>query len=164
MRSMFPLLAVFAIIMALMTIAFDRVIERRQNPNTSINLGVEGPKRIVLRRNRNGQYVTPGLINGRKVRFLVDTGADSVAVPAGLAAALGLQRGVPIQAMTAAGPALAHTTHIKEITLGGITLRDIDGAIIPAGADTEILLGMSFLRHLDFQKKGDDLILELGGR
>tara|TARA_R110002111_G_scaffold117054_4_gene178886 strand:+ start:202 stop:684 length:483 start_codon:yes stop_codon:yes gene_type:complete len=159
---MFPLLLSFVAILALMTFGFNAVIERRNNPNQAIASGPQGPQRVVLARNGNRQYVVPGLINAQQVTFLIDTGADSVAIPAATAERLGLERGMAIQALTAAGPTVAYATHLERISIGGIELRDIDGVIIPAAGDTEILLGMSFLRHLDFQKKGDELILEAG--
>lgn len=163
MRSMFPVLATFAGILALMAWGFDAVIERRARPNVGIISGAQGPQKVELRRNHRGQYVAPGQINGRDVSFLIDTGADSVAVPAEIADRLGLPRGAAIQTMTAAGLALAYETHIDYISIGGIELENIRGAIIPADGHLEVLLGMSFLRHLDFQKSGDRLILEPSG-
>jgi len=114
----------------------------------------------VLERNPAGRYVAPGTINGREVTFLVDTGADHVAVPSGVADDVGLERGRRIRVGTAGGTAAAYTTRIDRITLGGIRLRDIRGSITPTMGGESVLLGMTFLRHVDFSQKGDRLIIE----
>ena len=106
---MFPLLLSFVAILALMTFGFNAVIERRNNPNQAIASGPQGPQRVVLARNGNRQYVVPGLINAQQVTFLIDTGADSVAIPAATAERLGLERGMAIQALTAVGPTVAYS-------------------------------------------------------
>ena len=108
--------------------------------------------------------MAPGSINGRSVSFLVDTGADHVAVPANIADRLGLKRGPAMQVITAGGVATAYRTQIDRITLGGIQFRNVRGSIVPAMGDQAILLGMTFLKHVDFQKKGDELIIESATR
>jgi len=160
LRTLAPIVAVFALLIGLMMWAFEGLIDRRNNPNLNIATGAQGPQQVVLKRNPYGQYVAPGSINGRSVTFLVDTGADHVAVPADIADSLGLERGQAIQVITAGGVATAYRTKIERITLGGIQFQNIRGSIVPAMRDQEILLGMTFLRHVDFQKKGNELIIE----
>ena len=60
-------------------------------------------EQIEIRRGEDGHYHWPGRINGHAVEFLVDTGATTTAVPASLAAELGLQELGRVQSQTAGG-------------------------------------------------------------
>jgi len=160
LRALGPVAAVFALLIGLMTWGFDAFLTHRNNPNLGMATGPEAPQRVVLERNPAGRYLAPGTINGRQVTFLVDTGADHVAVPAGVAQDVGLERGQPIRIGTAGGAAVAYTTRIDRITLGGIRLRDVRGSITPTMGGDAVLLGMTFLRHVDFSKRGERLIIE----
>ncbi len=154
------MLVVFVALMGLMYLGFDRLLEQRENPNLQLMTGVDAPSRVVLKRNRAGRYVAPGAINGKAVTFLVDTGADHVAVPAHVARRVGLRRGAPIRVLTAGGTATAYDTQIESVVLGAIEARYIEGSINPSMKDDYVLLGMTFLRHVDFSKRGDELIIE----
>jgi aspartyl protease family protein len=93
------------------------------------------------------------------VRFLIDTGATQIAVSTQLAERLSLKRGLPIQLMTAAGPARGYMTRLQSVTLASFELRDA-AAIIADGLDPNtVLLGMNFLRQLEIVQRGDQLIL-----
>jgi aspartyl protease family protein len=45
------------------------------------------------------------------------------------------------------------------VTLGDITLRDVDGVVHEGGALPVVLLGMSFLGKLEMRREGDTLTL-----
>lgn len=154
------MLVVFAALLVLMYWGFDALLEKRKHPNLSLATDAGATARVVLKRNRAGRYVAPGTINGQAVTFLVDTGADDVAVPARVAERVGLERGTPIQVITAGGRARAYLTQIDSVTLGGIRLRYVEGSINPAMKGDFVLLGMTFLRHVDFSQRGDELIIE----
>ena len=97
-------------------------------------------------------------INGRQVEFLLDTGATHVAVPASLAIDLGLTPGVPISYHTANGTVTGYTTIIDRVRLGNIELHDVRAGIMP-DVSGEILLGMAFLKDLEFSQRGETLTL-----
>ncbi|TXH12027.1 MAG: TIGR02281 family clan AA aspartic protease [Gammaproteobacteria bacterium] len=144
--------------LALGWVSFHGVIERRDDPNR--NLVVEpGASELVLRRDRAGHYRFPGLINGRPVRFLLDTGATHVAVPAHLAEALQLAPGARSTAVTANGPVSVRETAIGELAFGPFRLTGVRGHLNPGMKEDEVLLGMSVLKHLDFAQRGDVLVL-----
>ena len=139
-------------------VSFHDVIDRREHPNR--NLVVEpGASELVLRRDRAGHYRFPGWINGRPVRFLLDTGATQVAIPSAVAERLGLQRGAPIIISTANGRATGHRTRLDSLRLGDIELRDVAALIAPGMDGDEVLLGMSALKQLEFSQKGGTLVL-----
>lgn len=160
MKPMVPVIVVFLGVMAVMTLFFQRVIERREQPNAQLVVGTSGPQRVSLERNRAGQYIAPGLLNGEPVNFLVDTGADSVAVPAQIAARAGLVRGAPVMVSTAGGRSTGYQTEVTELALGGIVMRNVRALIVPDMGGDGVLLGMSFLRHVDFSQQGDRLLIE----
>lgn len=43
--------------------------------------------------------------------------------------------------------------------MGGIELRDVRASITPGLTTDEVLLGMSFLKHIEFTQCGDQQIL-----
>jgi len=147
--------------LAMLSLLFSGVLERQHNPNQNLNANVtsSGVREVVLQRNRDGHYVASGLINGKQVEFMLDTGASDVSIPGDIADALRLKRGQPATYSTANGYITSYLTRISSLDLGGIELHDIRASINPhMGGDT-ILLGMSFLKHLEFTQRGDTLII-----
>ena len=114
---------------------------------------------VTLLRNRAGQYVADGEINGRRVTFLLDTGATWVALPLALGRELGLQRGAAVTLQTANGPAVAYQTRLASVRLGSLELADV-GAVMSDGLDTDtVLLGMSYLKRVEFTQSDGRLTL-----
>ena len=160
---MWPVVLVFIGLLAVMAVGFEYLIDKRENPNASLVAGASGDTRVVLKRNRYGAYMAPGLINGQPVTFLVDTGATSVALPSTVAQGLGLERGLETRSYTAGGITQSYDTWIDSVQIGGIRVENIRGSIVPAMGGNEVLLGMTALRHLDFSQQGERLVLELPG-
>jgi len=99
---------------------------------------------------RSGQYHFTGQVNSGSVKFLVDTGASAVALTLNDARKAGidinrLQYNVPVS--TAGGTNYAAAVRLNRVTLGGITLRDVDALVIREGLDIS-LLGMTWLGQL----------------
>lgn len=100
---------------------------------------------------RNGQYQTDMEIDGTPVRALVDTGATFVALTAEDARQLDIDpppSAFSIPARTANGTAKVAHVRLREISIGGITVYDVDAVVTQPGALRISLLGMSFLRKL----------------
>lgn len=131
--------------------------ERQLNPN--IHAVVSSGEDLILQRNRGGHYVAPGLINGERVTFLLDTGATQVALPASLARKLALRRGASVDIQTANGNVTGFQTRLSRVELGPIVIRDVSALVTDGLSDDTVLLGMSFLKHLEFTQRGDKLIL-----
>jgi aspartyl protease family protein len=160
LRALGPVIATFALLMAVLWFGMDALVDRRDNPNRDVAAGVDGPQRVELEAGPGGHYRVPGRINGQRVSFMVDTGASHVAVPGGVADELGLQRGAEIRVVTANGRTTAYNTRLDSIAVGGIQLRDVRGSINPSMGGDDILLGMTFLREVEFRQVGGRLILE----
>lgn len=150
----------WVVLLVLLTVYFNDFVGEQRNPNRHLTL-VEGGGEVVLQRNRGGHYVAPGRINGHSVTFLVDTGATQVSVPESLAEQIGLKRGRKQQTMTANGVVSVHATQLDSVQLGGIELRDVTASINPFMPGDTVLLGMSFMQHLDMVQRGNELTLSI---
>lgn len=139
---------------------FAQSEDKKYNPNSNISGSLEGGKRsIVLKQNDWGHYVAIGRINGKAVTFMLDTGATSVAIPQHLAVELGLKPGPRFTVSTANGLVEVRGTKIDKLELGNIVFNDVPAAINPGMNDDEILLGMSALKHVDFNQSGNELTI-----
>lgn len=148
------------LVLALLTLFFNSVLDRQRNPNQTV-LGLEdgGVRQVKLQRNRFGHYVASGMINDHPVVFMVDTGASDISVPAKVAERIGLKRGQELVYHTANGSARAYATMLSSVSLGPILLKKVRASINPNVDDEEILLGMSFLKYLEFGQQGQTLTL-----
>jgi len=122
----------------------------------------DGPEKLTLWEEDDGFFYASGAINGSPVRFLVDTGANTIAINRRLAERLGIdyrdgQQGV---ATTASGVTPMYMVTLDRVSVGEITLRDVQAGIL-LGAQPEVpLLGMSFLGKLDMVREGERLELK----
>lgn len=147
--------------LALLTWVFAGWLDIQRNPNQHAQTHMlDGMRVLTLERNRHGHYHATGQINGRQVEFMVDTGATTVAVPASLEQRLGLQRQAPVSTETANGTVTAYLTRLDSVRVGNIEVREVKATIHPQLEGSEVLLGMSFLKHLDFSQRGDSLVLQ----
>ena len=149
------------LVLGLLSLFFSGWLEKLNNPNQQVStrLLADGVREVVLQQNRGGHYVANGTINGHPVTFLLDTGATSVSVPASIARPLGLKRGAPLRANTANGTITTYATRLDEVQLGDITLRNVRADINPRMQGDEVLLGMSFLRKLEFTQRDRELTI-----
>ncbi|MGH6636878.1 MAG: retropepsin-like aspartic protease family protein [Gammaproteobacteria bacterium] len=147
--------------LALLTLIFNDWLESQRNPNPRLtSSGTEqGPAEVRLARNRYGHYVATGRINGHEVEVLLDTGATDVSIPGALAKRFGLKPGAAVAAHTANGIIEVYLTTVPQIALGSIVIEDVAAHINPHISGDAVLLGMSFLKHLEFTQRGDTLTL-----
>ena len=139
---------------------FNDLLDRQHNPNQTLETRHEaGMREVVLKRNRFGHYVTSGEINGQQVTFMLDTGASGVAIPGQIAQRLGLERGRAFPTQTANGMATSYAATLDRVSVGEIELRDVWAGITPTLQTDQVLLGMTFLKHIEFTQRGDTLIL-----
>lgn len=155
------LIVAWVIALGLLAFFFSDILEKQHNPNQTVQTSItkKGVREIVLKRNRQGHYVTRGSINGQAVVFLLDTGATVVSIPEKLVQRLGLERGPVSYAQTANGTIATYSTRLNKIGIGDIHLNDIAAQINPHFEGDEILLGMSFLKRLEMLQRGDTLTL-----
>jgi len=154
-------LGFWILLLILMGSLFSRWLDHERNPNQNVNssISIDGEHEVTLKRNRNGHYNVSGEINGHRVEFMLDTGATDIVVPAALAREIGLRRLNRMRFNTANGVAYGFGTMLDSVRIGNIELRELEASINPNVDDDIVLLGMSFLKHIDFSQRGDSLIL-----
>jgi aspartyl protease family protein len=153
--------ASWLLVLGLLFLFFNNFLDKEYNPNQEIETQYyqDGMKEVILQRSRSGHYVATGTINNQPVIFFLDTGATIVSIPEQVALRLNLERGAPMLANTANGTVTTYYTQLNSIALGEIELHNIRASINPSMLSEEILLGMSFLKHLEFSQRGDILTL-----
>jgi aspartyl protease family protein len=110
----------------------------------------------------HGLYSVSGSINGITTDFLVDTGANTVAMSEAQAERLGVDFRGPhrvVNVNTASGQARGYQVVLREVKAGAITLNDIEAVVVEGREPTQVLLGMSFLGRLQLERTGQMLIL-----
>lgn len=142
------------------TLFFNNYLTKQENPNSRPQSYLEGDNAIVvLQQNRAGHYVTNGYINGYQVKFLLDTGATQVSIPAHIAAEIGLEEGYRQSVSTANGVIDVFSTQLQSLTIGELTQYNLTANINPYMQDDTILLGMNALKQLKLVQQGKTLTL-----
>jgi len=155
------ILIAWLLVLGLLTLFFNDFHDKQNNPNQELTTQTnqDGTREVILQRNRSGHYVASGTINGQPVVFFLDTGATMVSIPERVANRLNLLKGIPIAVSTANGTITTYATKLDSIALGAIKLHKVRASINPYSPDDKILLGMSFLKDLEFTQRGETLIL-----
>jgi len=134
--------------------------------NRSIAGNFKKPERDSLKiyPNSIGMYYAEGTINDKPTRFLVDTGATNVTMSGRLARSLEIDvsRGSPSVAQTASAVVSTWEIVLDSVSVGGITMRNVEATIIEGNMPSDVLLGNSFLKHTHLQKAGS--VLEIKKR
>ena len=119
---------------------------------------------VRLAANRSGHYVSEIEVNNRPVTAMVDTGATLVALRYEDARNIGVVfpgDKFDVAIRTANGEGRAKRVQLRSLSVGHITLRDVDALVVEQGALGVNLLGMSFLKRLSrFEVDRGTLMLE----
>jgi aspartyl protease family protein len=136
-----------------------RVLQRGQTYSSS-SAGGTGAQKVTLAAGAGGHFFVEGQINGGPIRFVVDTGATTVAIPAGDANRLRIdyRNGLRIATQTAGGPTPAFLVTLSSVRIGDIELQNVDAVVIEQGLGIA-LLGNSFLSRTDMRREGQMMTL-----
>lgn len=115
----------------------------------------------ILTADSRGHFMATGSINGKTVRFLVDTGASSIALGANDARRLGIDpgKGQVGYSQTANGVVQISRVKLDEVRVGDIVLNNVDAGVSQQDMPM-VLLGMSFLNRTEMQRSGDTMTLK----
>ena len=119
-----------------------------------------GGSQIVLTAGSGGHFMTAGGINGKAVRFMVDTGATSVAMSMAEAEHIGLKYrdGQRMFVGTANGAVPAYKVRLAEVRVGDVVVYDVEAMVVPAQMEF-ILLGNSFLTRFQMKRENETMTL-----
>ncbi|MEC7713918.1 MAG: TIGR02281 family clan AA aspartic protease, partial [Candidatus Thermoplasmatota archaeon] len=121
-------------------------------------------QRIVLKPDRHGNFFVKGSIgNIANINFLVDTGASFCSVKDETARMLNLDWGEKIETSTAAGKGMGFRTTLPDVTIGQTSIKNVDALINPLSESGYEILGMSFLKQIEWEHDDGKLILNPEG-
>lgn len=121
-----------------------------------------GEKPVVkLTADGNGHFSTLGSINGYTTRFLVDTGATTVALSTSEAKRMGIdyQNGERGASSTANGVVPVYKVMLHNVKVGDISLNMVEATVIEGAGLPVVLLGMTFLTRVEMHRENSVLTL-----
>jgi aspartyl protease family protein len=132
-----------------------------QGTRVAATAETQGATQVTLTADSRGHFVTTGTINGMSVRFLVDTGASSVAMSTSEARRLGVNylSGTRAYSSTANGLVPSYRVKLDSVRVGEVTLNNVEGTVVDGAGLNIVLLGMSFLNRMQMKRDGDTLVL-----
>lgn len=137
-----------------------RAAEPVNEPRAPVSSG----RSLMLDADRQGHFRTEARIDGRRIDFLVDTGASLVALRESDAGKVGIRpmrSDFTASVSTANGQVKAARAKIDRLELGGITVYDVTALVLPDEALNVNLLGVSFLSRLKrYEYAGGRMVLE----
>jgi aspartyl protease family protein len=123
-----------------------------------------GSGSVVIPRDSRGHFVVDARVDGRRLAFMLDTGASVVALRARDAAGLGIHpaaRDFTVEVRTANGSTRAAPVQLGMVEINGLSLRNVAAVVSPDEALSENLLGLSFLSRLRrYEYSNGKMVLE----
>ena len=161
--------AIWSAIIAVLALGYAYRAELSEIPRRlqlAFNVGTPvrvGERALVVPQGEDGRYVVDGLVNGQRVRFMVDTGATETV----LSPEDALRIGIPVdtltygyEAETANGKGYSAAYDATSLAVGPIKLEGFRVMVNKAPMSGS-LLGMSFLKRLDaFEFRDRQMILK----
>ena len=137
----------------------DRATSSGMAPAVADSLAEAG---VSIARSRDGHFWIDAEVNGRQIRFLVDTGASDVVLTREDADRLGIllqPQDYSLVYRTASGTTRAAPVQLDYVSFGTLHLWNVEAAVNQSNMDVS-LLGQSFLSRLSgFEVSGNILTL-----
>ena len=119
---------------------------------------------VTVQSDRRGHFQVEGSVDGRRIDFMVDTGATVVALRERDAGRLGIfptPRDYTALTSTANGTVKVAPVRLSSLEVNGIRVYDVNAVVIPDQALSVNLLGMSFLSRVRrFEMANGRLVME----
>ncbi len=127
----------------------------------TLGIGQSTVATVELKADARGHFVTTAYINGVPTRALIDTGATSVAISTDEAQRMGISyaSAPPVRLSTAGGPRTGYRVVLPTVSVGSITLQNVEGTVVERGELSITLIGMTYLNGVDLRRAGDTLTL-----
>jgi aspartyl protease family protein len=116
---------------------------------------------MTIDADEKGRFMTEGEINGGRVRFLVDTGATTVAIGYSDALRLGIRLAdEPMgRSMTAGGVTRTWMVTLGAVKVGNMRFSNVSAAVTENDMPFA-LLGMNVLEQMEMQRSGEQMRLK----
>jgi len=117
---------------------------------------------LVVQAN-NGHFAVDARVDGRRIPFMIDTGASHITIRESDASRLGFhpkERDYTIRMNTANGVGRAAQIDLRMIEVGDILVRDVPALVVPDTMLNVNLLGMTFLSRVRWSHERGRLMLE----
>jgi len=118
---------------------------------------------LVVQASAGGHFAVDARVDGRRIPFMIDTGASQVTIRESDAANLGFhpkERDYSVRINTANGVGRAAQVELGMVEVGDIVVRDLPALIVPDTMLNVNLLGMTFLSRLRWSHERGRLMLE----
>ena len=155
-KAAFAWIAIFAALFAIFSFRFEfQAVWERVKADISGTAGqsVSGEE-ITIRRQDDGHYWLQVDVNGKPVRFMIDSGATTTAVNANTARETGIEvdaNGYPVFLNTANGSVAAQRGIIQSLKIGTHEIGQHNVVVSESFGDTNVL-GMNFLDSMQSWK------------
>lgn len=118
-------------------------------------------KELVVWKDVTDMFRIHGSIDNFSVKFLIDTGASSIALNSNTARRVGLKyrKGVPMMVTTASGVTKGYGVKLSKVKIGHIQLYNVHAMVLEGSFPTEVLLGQTFLSRIHMTRDGDKMKL-----
>jgi aspartyl protease family protein len=155
-KAAFAWIAIFAALFAIFSFRFEfKAVWERVKADISGTAGQSvSADEITIRRQDDGHYWLQVDVNGKPVRFMIDSGATTTAVNANTARETGIEvdaNGYPVFLNTANGRVTAQRGVIGSLKIGSRELGQHDVVVSESFGDTNVL-GMNFLDSMQSWK------------
>jgi aspartyl protease family protein len=118
---------------------------------------------VTLRSDNRGHFKVEARVDGRRMEFMVDTGASTIALRASDAAMLGIHPSASdykVKVQTANGEGRGALARLNMVEIENIVVRDVVALVQPDDSLKENLLGMTFLSKVRWTYDRGQLILD----
>ncbi len=118
-------------------------------------------KELVLWGDDFGMFHTSGSINNKSVKFLVDTGASTIAMSSLHAKKLNIpyKKGQAVRATTASGVSKGYSVYLNKVKVGSIVVYNVRAIVLEGSFPKTVLLGQTFLSRIHLTKDGGQMKL-----
>jgi aspartyl protease family protein len=156
----------FAVVMLALAAIAPRFLPHQEASTVAIATATPeaaNARSVAISKGQNGHFLVDAAIDGRRVPFLIDTGASVIVLREGDAARLGIhpaQREYTARMSTANGVIAAAPIELNRVEVGDLTVHNVAAVVLPDEALAQNLLGMSFLSKVHWSYLGGKLVLE----
>jgi len=138
-----------------------QTLKMGQAASVATSAGPANNDPVSLYADKAGHFFGNLSVNGASLKYVVDTGATTVAFNSGDAkyAKIDYEKGERVAMSTANGMVNAYLVKLNTLKIGTIILNNVEATVNEGGSPTVVLLGMSALNRLDMRR--DNSIMTL---